>query len=143
MTDPRNLDFEAHIRESFARQGMMELLKAELLEVEHGRIVIAAPIRPEVTQQNGFSHAGLAWSICDSACGYAAQSVMDAGRDVLSVELKINMLAPGRGERLVAEGRVVRSGRTLVVIAGDVHAEEGGRRTHIATILGTMIATGG
>lgn len=140
MSAPRNPDFAAAIRESFARQGMMGLLEAELASVAHGAVTIAAPIRPEVSQQQGFSHAGLAWTIGDSAAGYAALSVMDAGVEVMSVEMKINLLAPGKGRRLVAEGRVLKPGRRLVIVAAEIWGEaEDGARTHVATMLGTMI----
>lgn len=140
MSAPRNPDFAAQIADSFARQGMMALLRAELVEVRHGSVTIAAPIRPEVSQQQGFSHAGFAWTLGDSAAGYAALSVMDPGLEVMSVEMKINLLAPGRGVRLVAEGRVLKPGRRLVVVTADIWAEaEDGARSHAAHMLGTMI----
>lgn len=140
MNAPRNPEFAAAIRDSFLRQGMMGLLQAELSSVAHGAVAIAAPIRPEVTQQQGFSHAGLAWTIGDSAAGYAALSVMDPGVEVMSVEMKINLLAPGRGVRLVAEGRVLKPGRRLVIVASEIWGEAAdGARTHVATMLGTMI----
>lgn len=140
MTSPRNPDFEAAIRSSFALQGMMGLLEAELVSVAHGAVTISAPIRPEVSQQHGFSHAGLAWTIGDSAAGYAAMSVMEPGMEVMSVEVKINMLAPGKGPRLIAEGRVLKPGRRLVIVTADVWGEtDGGGRSHVAHMVGTMI----
>jgi len=140
---PRNPDFDATVRASFARQGLMRLFGAELLAVAPGACSIAAPIRPETTQQHGYAHAGLAWSIGDSAAGYAALSLRPAGEEVLTVEMKINLLAPAAGSRLVAEGRVLRAGRRIIVVASDVHAEDGATRTHIATLLGTMSAVTG
>lgn len=136
----RNPDFEAVVRASFARQGMMGLLGAELVEVLPGACVIAAPVRPETGQQHGFAHAGLAWTIGDSAAGYAALSLRAAGEEVLTVEMKINLIAPARGERLLARGRVIRAGRQLVTVGAEVHAAEAGRLTHVATMLGTMMA---
>ena len=92
-----------------------------------------------MSQQQGFSHAGLAWTIGDSAAGYAALSVLPAGAEVVTVEMKINLLAPAVGDRLVAEGRVLRAGRRIVVVAAEVWAETGGTRKHAATLLGTML----
>ena len=139
----RNPDFEAVVRASFARQGMMGLLGAELVEVTPGACVIAAPVRVETSQQHGFAHAGLAWTIGDSAAGYAALSLRAAGEEVLTVEMKVNLLAPAQGERLLARGRVIRAGRQLVTVGAEVHAEAAGRLVHVATMLGTMIAVAG
>lgn len=137
---PRNPDWESVVRASFARQGMMTTLGAEIVGLDPGRCRIAAPIRPETSQQHGYAHAGLGWTIGDSAAGYAALSLMERGSEVLTVEMKINLLAPAAGARLVAEGRVLRPGRRLMVVASDIHAEDGdGARRHVATMLGTMI----
>lgn len=136
----RNPDYAGTVRASFARQGMMGLLGAELAEVLPGACTIAVPVRAETSQQHGFAHAGLAWTIGDSAAGYAALSLREAGEEVLTVEMKINLLAPARGERLVARGRVIRSGRQLVTVEAEIHAEAAGQLTHVATMLGTMIA---
>jgi uncharacterized protein (TIGR00369 family) len=135
-----NPDFEADVRASFARQGMMATLGAELVEVGPGRVVIAAAVRPETAQQHGYAHAGLGWTIGDSAAGYSALSLLPKGWEVLTVEMKVNLLAPAAGVRLVAEGRVVRAGRRLMVVGSEVHAEAAdGARRHVATMLGTMI----
>lgn len=139
MAEPRDPDFAAAVRASFARQGMMRHLAAELVTVAPGSVTIAAPIRPETSQQHGFAHAGLAWTIGDSAAGYAALSLLAPGDEVLTVEMKINLLAPARGARLIARGRVLRAGRRLIVVAADIHAEGDGPSVHIATMLGTMI----
>ena len=136
----RNPDFANAVTASFAQQGMMGLLGAKLIAVTPGTCTIAAPIRPETSQQHGYAHAGLAWSIGDSAAGYSALSLMAEGQEVLTVEMKINLIAPAQGDRLVAEGRVIRSGRRLVTVASDIHAETSGKRVHVAAMLGTMFA---
>ena len=136
---PRNPDFDAHVRASFDAQAMMRTLGAEIDALSHGRCRIVAPILPAATQQHGHGHAGLTFSIGDSAAGYAALSVMDPGMEVLTTEMKIHLLAPARGERLIAEGVVVKPGRRLVIARADVHAETAGKRVHVATLLGTMI----
>jgi len=142
MIAPPDPDYERKVRQSFAAQGMMRTLGASLVDVSAGKCVISAPIGPETGQQHGFAHAGLAWSIGDSAAGYAALSLMQAGREVLTSEMKINLLAPARGLRLVAEGRVLRAGRRLIVVTSDIHSEDSdGARRHVATMLGTMLPT--
>jgi uncharacterized protein (TIGR00369 family) len=132
----RDPDYAAVVRASFARQGMMGLLRAEIAAIAPGRVTIVAPIRPEVGQQHGFAHAGLAWTIGDSAAGYAAMSLLEPGGEVLTVEMKINLLAPARGARLIAEGRVIRPGRRLIVVGAEIADGDG---TAVATMLGTMI----
>lgn len=133
---------EARIRESFAAQSMMATLGARLVRVARGRVRIEAPILPGSRQQHGFAHAGLSFAIGDSAAGYAALSVMAEGQEVLTTEMKIHLLAPAKGEMLVAEGRVLRPGRRLVIVEADIHALEGGREAHVARLLGTMIPLG-
>src|SRR5215510_8281625 len=108
-----NPDFENRVRKSFARQAFMSTLGATLTRVEPGAVEIRLPIRPEVSQQHGFVHAGAVAAIGDSACGYAALSLMPADTGVLAVEYKINLMAPAVGEVLIARGRVLRAGRTL------------------------------
>jgi uncharacterized protein (TIGR00369 family) len=129
----------SEIATSFAGQGMMATLGAELVEAAPGRVVIAAPIRPEVGQQHGFAHAALAFALGDSAAGYAALSLMPEGAEVLTVEMKINLLAPAAGERLVATGEVVRAGRRLSVVKAEVVAVSGGAARPVALLQGTMI----
>ncbi|WBU52736.1 PaaI family thioesterase [Paracoccus sp. SCSIO 75233] len=133
------MDIEQRIRESFGKQTMMQTLGAELLSVDQGRVVIAAAILPTSLQQHGAGHAGLAFSIGDSAAGYSALTVMEAGHEVMTVEMKINLMAPAIGDRLVAEGRVIRAGRRIVVVAADVFAEKDSARKHVAMLQGTMI----
>lgn len=129
----------ARVRASFARQGAMATLGAELADIASGRVEIALTIEPHLSQQDGFLHAGVVVAALDSACGYAALTVMPDDAEVLTVELKVNLLAPADGDRLVAEGQVVRAGRTLTVCRGDAHAEQGAGRVHVATMLATMV----
>ena len=113
---------DERIRESFAKQAFMKLLGAELVHVATGEVDIALPFDAKLTQQHGFLHAGVTTSIADSACGYAALSLMPEGAAVLSVEFKVNMLAPAQGRRFLARGRVIRSGRNITVVKADVLA---------------------
>lgn len=132
-------DLESRIRTSFGRQSMMRTLGAVLAQVEPGRITITAPILPTVLQQHGAGHAGLAFSIGDSAAGYAALTLMPEDAEVMTVEMKINLMSPATGDRLLAQGRVIRPGRRVMVVAADVWAETGDRRKHVAMLQGTMI----
>ena len=102
---PRDPDFEQRVRTSFARQAAMATLGARLSRVEPGHVEIELPFRPDLTQQHGFLHAGVVTSVMDSACGYAAMSLMEPGAAVLSVEFKVNLLAPARGDLFRASGR--------------------------------------
>ena len=132
-------DIETRIRDSFARQTMMQTLGATLARVTPGQVIITAPILPTVLQQQGAGHAGLAFSIGDSAAGYSALSLMPDEAEVMTVEMKINLMSPAIGDRLVAEGRVIRPGRRIMVVAADVWAETDGARKHVAMLQGTMI----
>ena len=132
MTDTR-------IHDSFARQSLMETFGAEILSVADGAVEMTAPIGPGVLQQHGFAHAGLTFSLGDSAAGYAALSLLGADMEVVTSEMRIHLLAPARGERLVARGRVVRFGRRLIVVAADVFAVLDGEETHVALLTGTMV----
>ncbi|VVT06856.1 Phenylacetic acid degradation-related protein [Roseovarius sp. EC-HK134] len=132
-------DIEQKIRRSFAAQAMMTTLGARLVALSDGATVIEAPILPGSRQQHGFGHAGLTFAIGDSAAGYAALSLMADGAEVLTTEMKINLLAPAQGERLIARGRVIKPGRRLVIVQADVYALQDGVETHIALLTGTMI----
>ena len=134
---PRDPDFEARIRDSFARQRMMRTLGAELGAVRPGEVEIALPFRDDLTQQHGYLHAAAVTAIADSACGYAALTLMEPGREVLSVEFKLNLLAPAAGTRFVAVGRMLRLGRTLTVCTAEVRSETGAL---VAAMQATMIA---
>ena len=118
----------------------MATLGAELVHVAAGEVDIAVPFSERLTQQDGYLHAGLVAGALDSACGYAALTTMAVETEVLTVEFKINLLAPATGERLVARGRVLRSGRTLTVCRGDAVTISDGREKHVATLTATMIA---
>jgi uncharacterized protein (TIGR00369 family) len=132
-------DFERRVRESFARQRFMTTLGARLVSVTPGDVVIELPWREDLAQQHGVLHAGAVATVADSACGYAALSLMPAGAAVMSVEFKVNLLAPGHGDRFVAHGRVRRAGRTLTVCQGTVQAVDGGEEREIAIMTATMI----
>jgi uncharacterized protein (TIGR00369 family) len=121
---PRDPDFDRRVRASFARQAAMATLGAALERVAPGEVDLTVAFRPELTQQHGFLHAGVVTAVVDSACGYAALSLMEPGAAVLSVEFKVQLLAPARGVRFRARGRVVRAGRTLTVVAGELRAFE-------------------
>lgn len=118
----------------------METLGAELVRVAEGEVDIALPFSERLVQQDGFLHAGVVAGATDSACGYAALTRMDANAEVLTVEFKLNLLAPAAGERLVARGRVIRSGRSLSVCRGDAFSVSRGREKHVATMTATLIA---
>jgi uncharacterized protein (TIGR00369 family) len=140
---PRDPDFDARVRASFAKQRFMATLGATLEGVRHGEVELALPFRDDLAQQHGFLHAGAVAAVVDSACGYAALSVMEPGAGVLSVEFKVNLLAPAVGERLRATGRVVKAGRTLVVCSGEAHALHEGRETLVLVMQATMMAVRG
>ena len=138
--EARNPDFEARVGASFARQKVMQTLGARLRSVSPGRVEIELPFREDLTQQHGFLHAGIVATLADSACGYAAFSLMPAEASVLSVEFKLNLVAPARGEAFVARAWVKRPGRTVFVCACDVAAIDRGSEKLVATLLGTMMA---
>lgn len=127
------------IKNSFAAQSMMATLGAELSEVTSGLVRISAPILEGTRQQQGFGHAGLTFSIGDSAAGYAALTQLPLDMEVVTAEIKINLLAPARGTRLIATGRVIKPGKRLSVVTAEVHAEEEGVQTLIAILQGTMV----
>ena len=137
--EPRDADFERRVRESFARQRAMETFGAGLLRVAPGEVEIGFEFREEFTQQHGYLHAGLVTALVDTACGYAALSLTEPGAEVLSVEFKLNLLAPAVGQTFVARSRVVRPGRNLTVCAGDLHALNDGGEKVVATMLATMM----
>ena len=130
---------EARVRASFARQGLMTHLGAELIEVGAGTCAISCRPRPELSQQHGYVHAGVVAAIADSAAGYAAMSLTPEGSEVLTVEFKLNLLAPAAGDLLMARGRVVRAGRTLTVCESTVGALRDGEETQCAIALVTMM----
>lgn len=137
---PRDPNFEARVRESFARQTLMGTLGARLSQVSPGAVEIELPFRADLSQQHGYLHAGVVTAIVDTACGYSALTLMEAGADVLTIEYKINFVSPAVGDRLIARGRVTRPGRTVTVCAGDVFAASEGKEKLVASMLATMIA---
>ena len=147
---PADPNFADRIRESFARHGFMTLLGATIVRVEPGLVEIEVPFRPDLTQQHGYFHAGVTSAIADSAGGYAGYTLFPAESSVLTVEFKINLVAPAHGERLCARGQVVKSGRTLTICALEVFAlsrggdgEAGVIRTLCASGLQTLICLHG
>ena len=131
--------FAARLHESFGRQKAMALIGAALRNVQPGAVEVVLPYRDDLTQQKGFIHGGILGMIADTACGYAAFSLMPAGGSLVTVEYKMNILKPGRGS-LVAHGSVVRPGRTLTVARAEVYADDG---SHTATMLQTLMALPG
>jgi uncharacterized protein (TIGR00369 family) len=127
------------VRDSFSRQGFMKTLGAEITTLGRGTIEIRIPYQPTLTQQNGFVHAGVLTSAMDSACGYAALSVNPDNYDVLSVEFKVNLLAPAIGDFFVARAAVKRAGKTITVCAADALAIRSGEEKLVATMLATMM----
>jgi uncharacterized protein (TIGR00369 family) len=132
-------EFDARVRQSFGRQAVMGLIGAEIVRLEPGVVDLRLPFRADLTQQHGFLHAGIVTTLADSACGYAALSTMPPDTGVLSIEYKVNLLAPARGGHFVARGRVLRAGRTIVVCTGDVVGVQDGVETPVATMLATMM----
>ena len=137
--EPRDPDFEAKVRDSFSRQPAMHTLGAVLGRVAPGEVEIEMPYRADLAQQHGFIHGGFVTAIVDSACGYAALSLSAPDTAILTVEYKVNFLAPAKGERLVAKGQVVRPGATVTVCRGDVVAIEDGEEKLVTTMLTTLM----
>ncbi len=137
-------DFEGRVRASFARQKIMETIGAELTRVNPGEVEIELAYDAELTQQHGFLHAGIISTALDSACGYAAYSVMPEDAAVLTIEFKVNLLSPGKGERFLFRGSVTKPGRTIIVADGQAYAYDGeGEARLIATMTGTMMVVSG
>jgi uncharacterized protein (TIGR00369 family) len=139
---PDGKEIDARIRGSFARQTIMTTLGAEIAAVRAGEVEIVLPFSEKILQQHEFIHAGAVATIADTACGYAALTMMPREAAVLTTEFKINLLAPAKGERLRAVGRVVRSGKKLVITLGEVFAEDGASRKQVALITATMMVVG-
>jgi uncharacterized protein (TIGR00369 family) len=141
--EPADPAFESRVRASFGRQRFMATLGATLDRVAPGEIEIRLPFRDDLTQQHGFLHAGATTTIVDTACGYAALTLMPADAAVLSVEFKVNLLAPAQGDAFVARARVLKPGRTLFVTTGDVVAIQAGSERLVATMLATVMTVRG
>ena len=137
-------DFEQRTRDSFTQQPAMVTLGVGIESVAAGRVVLLMPHRADLTQQHGFLHAGMVATALDSACGYAAFTLMHAGAGVLTIEFKINLLAPARGPLLRLEGQVTKAGRTISVVDGQAfEQDEQGARKLIATMTATMMTVVG
>ncbi|WP_417709140.1 PaaI family thioesterase [Roseibium aggregatum] len=140
---PRDENWEARVRASFAAQKFMTHLGAQMVHVSPGAIDLELTMRPELTQQHGFFHAGATSSIADSAAGYAALTLFAAGFGVLTSEYKINLLNPAKQPVLLARGRVVKPGRTLTIAKADVYGLDDGTQVHVATGLFTLMSVAG
>lgn len=141
--EPADAGYAERVRASFARQAAMQTIGASLAGVEPGRVVIELPWQQALTQQHGFLHAGMVATALDSACGYAGFSLMQPDAAVLTIEYKINLLAPAAGERFRMEGLVVKPGRTITVTEGRAYALADGKEKLIATMGATLMAVVG
>ena len=139
LYSPPDVHWEARVRESFAKQGAMRHIGASIAEIAPGSCTIVAPFRDELAQQHGYFHAGITSAIADSAGGYATLTLFPATAEVLTVEFKINLIAPAVGELLVAEATVVRSGRTLTICTVDICVEREGSRIPCGLMQQTLI----
>lgn len=140
---PVDPDFVSRVRDSFARQGAMHHLGAVMTVVEPGRVMIELPYRKELSQQHGYFHAGMVSTVADSAGGYAAYTLFPADSSVLTVEFKVNLIAPADGERVRAEGLVIRSGRTLTICELRAYAIKQGRETQCLHGMATLMCMAG
>ncbi|MGH6626430.1 MAG: PaaI family thioesterase [Burkholderiaceae bacterium] len=141
--EPQDPGYAARVRDSFARQGAMATIGASLAAVEPGRVVIELDWAPALTQQHGFLHAGMVATALDSACGYAGFTLMPAEAAVLTIEYKINLLAPAKGQRFRMVGQVVKPGRTITVAEGQAYALDEGKEKLVATMGCTLMAVTG
>ena len=141
--EPADAAYAQRVRASFARQAAMATIGATLAEIEPGRVVIELPWHQALTQQHGFLHAGMVATALDSACGYAGFTLMQPDAAVLTIEFKINLLAPAQGERFRMEGQVIKPGRTITVTEGRAYAIDGGREKLVATMGATLMAVAG
>lgn len=136
---PPDPNFAERVRASFAKQRIMATMGAQVESIEAGRVALRLPFRDDLTQQHGFLHAGVIAALADSACGYAALTLMPSDAAVLSVEFKVNMLAPAKGDAIVARAEVIRPGKTIMVCRADVVALTGGEEKLVAAMQGTMM----
>lgn len=139
MTQISDPNFAKRVRESFDRQNVMHLIRATMPVIEHGRTEIHLPHWEGIEQQHGYVHGGIVGTIADSAAGYAAMTVVPAGASVLTVEYKMNLVAPANGQSLIARGQVVRAGRTLIVTKAEVFAVDDGREALCALMQQTIM----
>ena len=138
--EPQNADFEALVRQSIVMQPMMKMMGATMETVVPGVVTIRLPFDDRLTQQNGYLHAGVVTSVLDSACGYAAFTLVPTGSNILSVEFKVNLLSPAKGDAFLATGRVLKAGKTLTICEGELTAFEGqGEEKVVAIMTATMM----
>jgi len=137
--EPRDPGYEAAVRDSFALQGFMTTLGARLVHVAPGEVDIELPCAPALSQQDGFVHGGATTSVLDTACGYAAMTLVAPGVRGLTVDFTVHLLEPAQGERIVAQGRVVRGGRTLTVARGEAFAVQREERVLVAVMTATIV----
>jgi uncharacterized protein (TIGR00369 family) len=140
---PQDEAYADRVRASFARQAMMGTIGASLTRVAPGEVDVELAVSPAIGQQHGFVHAGAVATAADSAAGYAALTLMPPGAGVLTAEIKINLVAPAEGERLIARGRVVKAGRSLTIAQSEVHAERNGARKLVALLTATLVVVQG
>jgi uncharacterized protein (TIGR00369 family) len=140
---PGTPDYDARVRRVFAGQPAMATIGAKIVSVAPGEVVVELPIAPHICQQHGFVHAGIVTAAVDTACGAAAVTLFPAGAGVLTVEFKVNLLAPAAGEKLVATGRVKRAGKQITFCVGEVEAVAGDKRRPVAYMTATMMTIEG
>ena len=136
---PQTSDYEDRVRSSFSQQSLMNLIGAELLKVVPGQVEIQIPFRNDLTQQHGFLHGGIVTTILDSACGYAAFSLMPADASVLTIEFKVNFMSPAKGKSFLASGKVLKPGRTITVCSGEVYSLSEEEPKLVAAMTATMM----
>ena len=137
--DPKDPNFKSKVEESFNRQEVMKTINAFLSKIEPGKVSIKLKYSSKITQQHGFVHAGIVSTVIDSACGYAALSLMPEDAGVLSIEFKVNLLAPAKGDYFVASGFVRKPGKNIIFTEGELMAYEGNEEKLIATMVATMM----
>jgi len=140
---PKDQNYRSKVKESFNRQGIMRTINASISKIEPGKVEIELKYSPEITQQHGFVHAGIVSTVLDSACGHAAMSLVPEDAGVLTIEFKVNLLAPAAGDLFKAIGVVKKNGRTIVVTEGELIAYDGEDEKVVATIVGTMMCITG
>jgi uncharacterized protein (TIGR00369 family) len=137
---PGDKDYEAKVRDSFSRQEIMKTINASIMAIRAGEVELEFPYQASLTQQHGFIHAGIVSTVLDSACGYAAFSLMPEDAAVLTIEFKINLLSPAKGSRFKAVGKVKKPGRNITVTEGELFSYTDGEQKLVATMVGTIMA---
>ncbi len=138
--EPRDKNFEYKVVESFNHQEVMKTVKASIVSVFPGEVELQFPFQDSLTQQHGFIHAGIISTVLDSACGYAAFSLMSADAAVLTIEFKVNLLSPAKGDNFIAKGKVIKPGKNITVATGEMFAQEGNKQKLVASMSGTLMS---